>query len=73
MRDFFERLMSTYQYVLEFHPIKYLGIAIMICGPLYMLYLKVFRSITETFFYIGLIGLFIIGIFVWHQGWDPYA
>jgi hypothetical protein len=73
MLRFIENLLDTYKYVLKFHPVKYLGILVMICGPLYLIYRHIFLMDGLAFMAMGSGGLLLLGGFIWQLGWDPYA
>lgn len=73
MLRFIERILDTYRYILKYHPVKYFGILVMICGPLYMIYRHLFLGDTLAFAGMATGGLFLLGAFIWHLGWDPYA
>ncbi|NTV23334.1 MAG: hypothetical protein HGA85_03090 [Nanoarchaeota archaeon] len=68
-----EELIEWYSYILKFHPVKYLGIAIMAIGSLAVIYRYIFLSTGVYELLFGIAGSFIIGIIVWFFGWDPYA
>ncbi len=68
-----ERIVETYKYILQFHPIKYLGIAIMIFGPLFVIYRFVFLQSPLYELLFGIIGSVLMGSFVFSVGWDPYG
>ncbi len=61
-----------YKYLLKFHPVKYLGIAIMIIAPLFFIYRFLFLNSGKLELVFGSVGFFIMGLFVWFHGWDPY-
>ena len=61
-----------YKYILKFHPVKYLGIAIMIISPLVFIYRYLFLKTGTLVLVFGSTGFFLMGLFVWFHGWDPY-
>lgn len=73
MRDRINRLVEWYKYVLKFHPVKYFGIFVMLCGPLFVIYRFVFFNSHISELIIGVLGFFVLGSFIWSLGWDPYA
>lgn len=67
------RFIETYKYILKFHPVKYLGIAIMILGPLILIYRFIFLDTQVYEIIIGIIASLLMGSFIWSLGWDPYG
>ena len=65
--------LETYKYILKFHPVKYLGIAVMILVPLFLIYRFVFLSSGTYELLIGIIASLVIGSLIWAFGWDPYG
>jgi hypothetical protein len=68
-----EELIGLYKYLLKFHPVKYLGIGIMIFGPLYFIYRFIFQNSQGYELIFACLGFLVLGSFVWSLGWDPYA
>jgi len=66
-------IIEWYRYVLKFHPLKYLGIAIMTFVPLYFVYRQIFLN--ETFFQTLIASGIAMGLgsILFSLGWDPYA
>ena len=67
------RFLETYKYILKFHPIKYIGIAVMVFCPLFLLYRFIFLNSPIYELLIGIIASLLMGSFVWSLGWDPYG
>ena len=72
MLDKIEPTLVWYKWILKFHPVKYLGIAIMVIGPLAGIFRYLFLHVQplETIL-IGASSL-VVGAVVWRMGWDPY-
>jgi hypothetical protein len=68
-----EETVEEYKYILKFHPVKYLGIAIMTFGPLYFIYRFIFLGSQAYELVFACLGFLVLGSFVWSLGWDPYA
>jgi hypothetical protein len=68
-----EGLLEWYKWLLKFHPLKYLGIAIMTIGPLYFIYRFIFIGSTSFELGFACAGFLVLGSFIWSLGWDPYA
>jgi len=72
IKDKIDRIFETYKYILSFHPVKYLGIFIMILGPLFFIYRFIFLKTMLYEVTFGSFGFLLIGAFIWNLGWDPY-
>ncbi|MCM2325065.1 MAG: hypothetical protein NDI94_01260 [Candidatus Woesearchaeota archaeon] len=59
-------------WLLEFSPLKYLGLFFMIAGPLFFIYLYIFQQAKMVSVILGSLFLFFIGFITWLNGWDPY-
>jgi len=66
-------LIEWYRYILKFHPVKYLGIAIMTIGPLYLFYRFIFLDSKSYELVFGAMACLILGSFIWSLGWDYEA
>ncbi len=73
MADKLEGIIEWYKWLLKFHPLKYIGIAIMIFGPLYFIYRFIFLQSTSLELVFACIGFLVLGSFIWTFGWDPYG
>lgn len=60
------------KWLLKFNFLKYLGLLIMILGPLIIIYQHVFKGYNLIWTITGSILLFVIGLIIWLNGWDPY-
>ena len=60
------------KWLLEFNPLKYIGILLMIGGPLFSIYLFIFRSLEIRITLLASLFSFLLGLIVWVNGWDPY-
>ncbi len=65
-------IIDFYKWLLNFHPLKYLGIFVMIIGPLVLIYRFIFLGSQLYEMALGSIGFLVIGSFIWVHGWDPY-
>ena len=73
MKDKIERTIEWYKWLLKFHPIKYIGIAIMLFCPLILIYRFIFLGSSQVELIAGCLVSLVLGSFVWSIGWDPYG
>ena len=73
MLDRIGGIIEWYKWLLKFHPLKYLGIAIMIICPLVLIYRFLFIGSSYIELIGGSLGSLVIGSFIWSLGWDPYG
>jgi hypothetical protein len=63
---------SWISWLLKFNPMKYLGLFLMVFGPLAFIYLALYRSYSMFSAIVGSVLLLFIGFIIWLNGWDPY-
>jgi hypothetical protein len=63
---------AWWRWLLEFNPFKYIGLFLMTCGPLYLIYLFLYENLKPWITLLGSFMVLFIGFIFWLNGWDPY-